>query len=95
MKSYLDQLCDRCQSKRRVAKKWKETIETFTGKMVVVENTLIICTNKACQEEFEKNFIKEEAKQRAIKLKREASDAERKANSLLHAKKVLKKKLKK
>lgn len=88
MKSYLDQLCDRCQSKRRVAKRWKETIETYAGKTVVVENTLIICTNRKCQEAFEKNFIKEEAKQKAIKLKREASDAERKAQSLLHARKV-------
>jgi hypothetical protein len=58
--------CDRCHSKRKVAKKWKEKVPNASGYMVL-EHVQIVCTNKQCQIEFEKKLIEEEEKR--IKLK--------------------------
>lgn len=85
MNTYLDQLCERCGSKRKVARTWKETIPTFSG-TTQVEYSQIICTNKKCQEENEKEQLKDSQKRAEIRDKKEANDIIRKANALQHAK---------
>lgn len=79
--SYLNKPCDRCGEKRRVAKRWKERIPTFSG-TTVVEYSQIICLNKECQAKFEKQLIEERKKRDAVKAVREENAAIRKANSL-------------
>lgn len=53
--------CDRCHSKRKVVKKWSETLKTDHSTMVV-HHTKIICTNKECQAAFDKVMMDEEMK---------------------------------
>lgn len=86
--SYLDQPCDRCGSKRRVSRKWKEKVPTFTGKLTVVEYTQVICTNPECQRKFEENIKKETKKREVIRLQKEENDKIRKDNSLKAAKRA-------
>lgn len=74
---YLDQPCDRCGSKRRVGRIWKEKIATLTG-TAVVEHTQIVCVNKACQITFEKTLAKEARKRKALKKEKDAKTAARK-----------------
>ncbi len=45
--------CSRCNSKKRVSKKWTEKVPNFSGYMVLY-HTEFKCTNKECQEEFDK-----------------------------------------
>lgn len=85
--SYVDQPCPQCGSKRRISKTWKETIPTFTG-TTTVKYSQIVCTNNVCQLAFDKQLLKDTQKRRAIKLKKEANDAARKANSQKAAKKT-------
>ncbi len=85
MNAYLEKPCDRCGSKKRVAKKWKETVPTMTG-TVVVQYTQIVCTKKECQIAFEKVLLEETKKRQALKVKKDANDVARKA-SLLKIKK--------
>lgn len=82
MNTYLDQPCDRCGSKRKIAKKWKEKIPTFSGSMTVVEYTQIVCTNKVCQLENEKQLSKDLEKRKEIRVKKEENDNRRKAVTL-------------
>lgn len=56
-----DQLCIRCNSKRRVAKTWTEKIKNDHGGMTLVHKK-IVCTNKVCQEEFDKALLEETQK---------------------------------
>lgn len=58
---YADRLCDRCGSKRKVSRTWTEKIENDHGGMILY-NTQIICTNKECQDAFEKKEKKEQEK---------------------------------
>lgn len=58
----------------------------------VVEYSQIVCTNVVCQTAFDKGLLAEAKKRKAIKVKKEANDALRKANSLLQRKKALKNK---
>lgn len=81
MNTYLDQLCERCGSKRKVAKTWKEKIPTFSG-TTMVEYSQIICTNKECQEENEKQLVKDSEKREEIRVKKQENDTIRKANAL-------------
>ncbi len=84
--AYLDQKCDRCGSKRKVSKRWKEKVPTLIG-TTVVEYTQISCTNTLCQAAFEKVLAKEATKRKAIKRKKEADDAERKRKRKITQKK--------
>lgn len=89
MDTYLNQPCERCGSKKRVSKKWRETRPTFTG-TVEIKFTQIVCTNKECQAAFDKNLFEEREKREVLRLKKEANDIARKTNSLLQAQKARK-----
>lgn len=89
--AYLHAPCERCGSKRKVAKRWKEKMPTLTG-TTLVKYTQIVCTNKECQAKFEKQLRKEVNKRKALKMKKEADNAARKANSLLQARRLKKSK---
>ena len=69
--AYIDQLCERCGSKRKVAKTWKETMLTFTGRKTVVEYSQIVCTNSDCQKEFDKVLANETKKRLELQLKKD------------------------
>ncbi len=90
MNTYLDQPCERCGSKRKVAKKWKEKIPTFSG-TTMVEYSQIVCTNRECQKENEKQLVKDLEKREALRIKKEENDTIRKTNALEHAKNARKK----
>ena len=76
-KTFIDYPCERCGSKKRISKKWKETIETMTGKSVV-DAAQIVCTNNVCQALFDKNRAEELIIIHERKLKKEAQDKIRK-----------------
>lgn len=76
---YLDQPCDRCGSKRKTARTWKEKLPTLSGGTTEIEYSQIVCRNNVCQAKFEKKLLSETRKNRAIKRKKEANDALRKA----------------
>ena len=59
--NHSDLPCDRCNSKRKVAKVWTETIKTEYSTMVL-RHSKIICTNKECQMAFEKLILEESLK---------------------------------
>lgn len=86
---YLNEPCNRCGNKKRIAKTWNETIPTLTG-TTVVEYSQIVCTNNVCQAEFDELLLEETKKRTAIRIKKEENQAERKANSLLAQAKVRK-----
>lgn len=69
---YARQLCELCGSKKRISKKWKEKIPTLTGKIIIIEHSQIVCTNKVCQAGFDKNLLEENEKREAIRVKKEA-----------------------
>lgn len=92
--SYRNQPCERCGSRKRVSKTWKENMDTFTG-TTVIEYSQIICTNKACQEAFDKNLLEETKKREVLRKKKEANEITRRANSLSQANKARKNKIKK
>ena len=71
-KSTKDIPCERCHSKRKVGKKWTEKVKNITGYMVL-EHVQIVCTNKACQTEFEKKLVEEEVKRVKLKELRNSS----------------------
>lgn len=87
--TYLHTPCERCGSKRKVSKRWKEKMPTFTGS-TLIEYTQIVCTNKECQDKFEKQLLNETNKRKALKIKKDADDAVRKARSLLQARRLRK-----
>jgi len=58
---YSEKPCDRCGSKRKVAKTWTEKIKTANSTMVL-ENSQVICTNKECQAAFDRAELKEREK---------------------------------
>lgn len=85
MNTYLDQPCERCGSKRKIAKTWKEKIPTFSG-TTMVEYSQIVCTNKQCQKENERQLVKDLEKREEIREKKQKNDSIRKANALENAK---------
>jgi len=87
---YVNQPCERCGSKKKIARTWKETIPTFTG-TTEVEYSQIVCTNATCQKLFDEIIEQEAKKREAIRLQREQRDIERK-NKLLKYRKESKKK---
>lgn len=74
--SYADQPCERCGSKKSIVQKKKVKTSTF-NEAAVVEYSQIICTNKACQMEWEAKLLEKMQKDNAVKLKR----SERKASA--------------
>lgn len=77
---YLREPCDRCGSKRYVAKTWKETTTNYSGMKVVIEYSQADCSNKECQKEFEKKLLVEEEKRKSLKQKKDADTLLRKEN---------------
>lgn len=86
MQSYIDQPCPRCGSKKRISKTWKETLPTFSG-TTTVDCMQIVCTNDNCQAAFDKNLLEETEKRNIIRMKKEASEKQRKENAMSFAKK--------
>lgn len=56
-----EQLCVRCNSKKRVAKTWTERLKNDHGVMILTHKK-IVCTNKKCQADFEKVIIEDTEK---------------------------------
>lgn len=83
---YLNQPCERCGSKKRIAKSWKETFPTLTG-TAIVERAQIVCTNDVCQIAFDKHLLEETRKKEILRLKKEANEAARKTHALLKSRK--------
>ena len=65
-KSISEIRCDRCGSKRKVAKTWIEEIKNDHGSMIL-RHTDIICTNKECQKAFEKIILEDQKKRDKLK----------------------------
>jgi hypothetical protein len=68
--------CERCNSKRKVSKTWTEKIKNDHGQMILYHSQ-IICTNKECQKEFEKNMNEEILKREKLKQTRTEEAARR------------------
>lgn len=83
---YLDQPCERCGSKKRISKTWKEKVPTFTG-TTVVEYSQIVCSQKDCQMAFDKDQLEQTEKREAIKHTKELTNIARKAHALQQANK--------
>lgn len=77
--SYIDQPCERCGSKKRISKTWKEELQTSLG-VSMLEVSQIVCTNSVCQALFDKNRAEELARVNERKLKKEEQDKIRKEN---------------
>lgn len=71
---YLDQPCERCGSKKTLAKVRKARLTNLSGTSQI-EYSQVICTKKVCQEEFEQRLQEKVEKDQAIKLKREEAKA--------------------
>ncbi|MDE2025236.1 MAG: hypothetical protein KGJ07_01965 [Patescibacteria group bacterium] len=80
--SFVEIPCDRCGSKKRVSKRWKEEVPTFTG-TTMVEFSQIVCTNTVCQKSFDEILEKETKKREALRLEKETKAKERKENFIL------------
>lgn len=59
-------LCVRCKSKRRVSKTWTEKILNDNGFMIL-QHTQYICTNKECQNAFDKALLEDVKKREKLK----------------------------
>ena len=79
--SHSDARCERCNSKRREAKKWVEKIKTEYG-TTVIQHAQIICVNKECQAKFEKVLIEDEKKREVLRDIRSKESAKRKSARL-------------
>lgn len=77
--TYIDQPCERCGSKKRIASSWTERVQTMAG-VSILEMSQIICTNKMCQELFDKNRAEELVKINERKVAKEEQDKIRKDN---------------
>lgn len=77
--SYIDRPCERCGSDRIISRTWSETVESVYGKSTL-KMSQIICTNKECQAEFDKNRAEEVVRINEKKLKKEEADKIRKDN---------------
>lgn len=71
-----DTKCERCNSKRKISKTWTEKIKNDHGHMTLFHSQ-IICTNKVCQKEFEKNMNEEILKREKLKQTRTEEAAKR------------------
>jgi len=82
--SYLNQPCNRCGSKKRIAKTWTQEITTYT-RTQQIEHTLILCTNEVCQADFDNQRNIENQKRELMKANKEASNSAKRANAILRA----------
>lgn len=73
---YLEQPCERCGGKKAIAKVRNGKLQNLSG-VSKIEYSQIICTNKACQKEFETRLQEKTEKEAAIRLKREENKAAR------------------
>lgn len=64
-------ICSRCGSPQKITKTWVETIQTFDGTSKLTFSQ-IACTNKECQETFDKKMAEERRKKEELKSKNEA-----------------------
>jgi hypothetical protein len=78
-KSFLEQPCERCGSPKRVSKTWTEKIETAMG-FSTIEVSQTICTNKTCQELFDRAREEELVKINERKLAKVVQDKVRREN---------------
>lgn len=85
---YIDLPCERCGSKKFISRVWKEKIPTYSGGLTEVEYSQIDCTNTACQQAFLQQQAEEAKRKEAIRVKKIETDALRKANSVMQAKKT-------
>lgn len=65
--SYESEPCNRCGSKRRVSKTWKESIPALSGGIIVQFHSQIVCTNNACQAAFDKIIIEDKQKREDLR----------------------------
>lgn len=79
MADFATDVCNRCGSKKRISKTWRETLQTFSGTSIL-EMSQIVCTNEECQKLFEINRAEEIVKRNAMKLKKEETEKIRKAH---------------
>lgn len=77
--TYIDQPCERCGSKKRIASSWTERVQTMAG-ISILEMSQIICTNKMCQSLFDKNRAEELIKINERRVAKEEQDKIRKDN---------------
>lgn len=70
--------CPRCGNKQVISKTWTETLTTYAGTNDV-KFQQIICTNKDCQEAFDKNLQEDNKKKAQIREQREKNEEKRKA----------------
>ena len=76
---YNDQPCDRCGSRKIVSKTWEEKLQTSLGD-TIIEVSQTICSNKECQEQFNKDRSEEVDRINARKAAKEEQDKIRKDN---------------
>ena len=77
--NYVNQPCDRCGSKKRVAKTWKETLKTAAG-VSILQVSQVVCTNDECQKSFDEDRAVEVMRVNERKLKKEEQDKVRRDN---------------
>ena len=65
--SYESEPCNRCGSKRRISKTWKEKIPTLTGGILIQFHSQIVCTNTVCQNAFDKLLFEEKQKREDLR----------------------------
>ena len=77
--TYIDQPCERCGSKKSISKTWIEKLATLKG-VSILEVSQITCTNKKCQDLFDRNRAEELIKINERRLAKEEQDRIRKLN---------------
>lgn len=77
--SYINEPCERCGSKKRVTKSWKEDVPTSLGTSVI-EVSQVTCSNAECQKKFEADRAEEMVKINERKSKKAIQDDIRKKN---------------
>lgn len=77
MTAFINQLCPRCGSPRIETRPKKQKVETYSG-IIEIEVSDIICTNRQCQKDFEKELEEEMIAKAAIRTKKQEQDLDRK-----------------
>lgn len=80
-----EEICTRCGSPRIISETWEETRETYGGTSSVLVSQ-ITCSNKQCQEDFDKNRAVEIKKRDELRARREEQEKSRHENMLAKAK---------
>ncbi len=80
-------LCERCQSKRKIAKTWVEEIKNDHGSMFLT-HTEIVCTNPECQAAFDSRLKEDiDKRQKLNQSKLENAEKREKAKAAIKASK--------